>query len=72
MSERVYRTAIYARLSRDDGDRAESNSIASQRAMCEEYIANHDDLELVDTFIDMYNQRLIQCPAHGSVEKCLK
>ena len=52
MSERVYRTAIYARLSKDDGDKAESNSIVSQKAMCEEYIAKHPDLELVDTFVD--------------------
>ncbi|MCR5233627.1 MAG: recombinase family protein [Lachnospiraceae bacterium] len=52
MSEKAYRTAIYARLSKDDGDKAESNSIVSQKAMCEEYIANHSDLELVDTFVD--------------------
>lgn len=53
MSEKVYRTAIYCRLSREDGDKAESNSIASQRAICEDYIARHDDLEPVcETFID--------------------
>ena len=52
MSERVYRTAIYARLSKDDGDKVESNSIISQKSMCEEYIAKHSDLELVETFVD--------------------
>ena len=52
MSEKVYRTAIYARLSKDDGDKVESNSIVSQKAMCEEYIAKHGDLELVETFVD--------------------
>lgn len=52
MSERVYRTAIYARLSKDDGDKSESNSIVSQKAMCEEYIAKHPDLELVETYVD--------------------
>lgn len=52
MSKKVYRTAIYARLSRDDGDKAESNSIVSQRAMCEEYIEKAGDLELVETFVD--------------------
>ena len=52
MSEKVYRTAIYARLSREDGDKAESNSISSQRTMCEEYISKHKDLELVETFVD--------------------
>ena len=52
MSEKVYRTAIYARLSRDDGDKAESNSIMSQKALCEEFIANHSDMKLVETFVD--------------------
>lgn len=52
MSKKVYRTAIYARLSRDDGDKSESNSIKSQRSMCEEYIAGNKDLELVETFVD--------------------
>ena len=52
MGKTVYRTAIYARLSKDDGDKAESNSIASQKALCEEYITKHDDLELVETFVD--------------------
>lgn len=52
MSKKVYRTAIYARLSKDDGDKAESNSIVSQKAMCEEYISRQSDLELVETFVD--------------------
>ena len=53
MPKKVYRTAIYCRLSREDGDKLESNSIASQRAICEDYIARHDDLEVVcDPFID--------------------
>ena len=53
MPKKVYRTAIYCRLSREDGDKIESNSIASQRAICEDYIAKHDDLELVcEPFID--------------------
>ena len=30
MPDKVYRTAIYCRLSREDGDKVESNSIASQ------------------------------------------
>ena len=52
MQKKVYRTAIYARLSRDDGDKAESNSIVSQKALCREYIRNHDDLELAEIFTD--------------------
>ncbi len=52
MSEKVYRTAIYARLSKEDGDKVESNSISSQKAMCEEYILKHKDMEHVETFVD--------------------
>ena len=53
MSKKVYRTAIYCRLSREDGDKIESNSIVSQRAICEDYIERHDDLEIVcEPFID--------------------
>ena len=53
MQKKIYRTAIYCRLSREDGDKVESNSIARQRAICEDFIAKHDDLELVcEPFID--------------------
>ena len=52
MSQKVFRTAIYARLSKDDGDKVESNSIVSQKALCQEYIQKHPELELVDTFVD--------------------
>ena len=52
MSQKVYRTAIYARLSKDDGDKVESNSIVSQKALCQEYIQKHPELELVETFVD--------------------
>lgn len=52
MQSRIYRTAIYARLSRNDGDKAESNSIVSQRSLCEDYIRSRPDLELVKTYAD--------------------
>ena len=52
MSEKVYRTAIYTRLSKDDGDKLESNSIVSQKEICEEYVRNHPDLKWVETFVD--------------------
>ncbi len=39
MPVRIYQTAIYCRVSREDGDKLESNSIASQRSICEDYIA---------------------------------
>ena len=65
MPDKVYRTAIYCRLSREDGDKVESNTIASQRAICEDYIARHDDLELVCepvsyTHLDVYKRQVHQ------------
>ena len=47
-----WRTAGYLRLSREDGDKAESDSIANQRAMLQTYIQTHPDLELVDFYQD--------------------
>ena len=52
----------YTHLSREDGDKVESNSIASQRAICEDYIARHEDLELVCepvsyTHLDVYKRQ---------------
>lgn len=53
MPQKTYRAAIYCRLSREDGDKLESNSITSQRAICEEFIARHEDIELAcEPFID--------------------
>ena len=69
----VYRTAIYARLSKDDGDKAESNSIASQKALCEEYITKHSDLELVETFVDDgYSGVDFERPAFRRMEEALR
>ena len=36
-----YRTALYLRLSREDGDKTESDSIANQRTLLEAYAAEH-------------------------------
>ena len=49
---RVWRAAFYCRLSREDGDKPESNSIASQRAILEEYTARRDDLRWCSSFQD--------------------
>ena len=45
-----YNVAVYLRLSRDDGeaDRAESNSITSQRDLIRSFIRKQDDMEIFD------------------------
>ena len=47
-----YRAAFYLRLSREDGDKTESDSIVNQRALLESYAAEHSDLCIVDEFVD--------------------
>jgi len=49
-----YNTAVYLRLSRDDGDegKAESNSITSQRDLLRSFIRKHDDMEIYDFYVD--------------------
>lgn len=45
-------TAVYIRLSREDEDKAESQSIGNQRLLLEEYVKQCDDLRLYDIYID--------------------
>lgn len=54
-----YRTALYLRLSREDGDKTESDSIANQRTLLEAYTADHPELCIVDEFVDDgYSKRI--------------
>ena len=48
----TWRTAAYLRLSREDGDKAESDSIANQHKQLEQYLVEHPELELVDYYQD--------------------
>lgn len=48
----VYRAGIYLRLSREDGDKFESDSIGSQRTILMNYLNLHTDIEYVDTYSD--------------------
>jgi DNA invertase Pin-like site-specific DNA recombinase len=56
-SEKQYRTALYLRLSRDDGEEAgghksESNSIRSQRELLEGYVSRNEELEVAEIYTD--------------------
>lgn len=46
------KVAAYLRLSRDDGDKQESDSIRNQRELIKEYLSKHQDLQFVDEYID--------------------
>ena len=43
---KIYNAALYARLSKDDGDKAESNSITGQRELIQDYIKSMPDIRL--------------------------
>ena len=45
MKNKIYKVAKYMRLSRDDGDDRESESIENQRDIIDSYINEHDDLK---------------------------
>lgn len=45
-------TALYCRLSREDGDRMESDSIGNQRKLLESYIENHSELVMAECYAE--------------------
>lgn len=49
---RVWNTALYFRVSREDGDKDESDSISNQRDMLLSYIAKDKAFQLVDVYTD--------------------
>ena len=55
--DKTYYAAIYLRLSKEDGDtssgeKKESNSIANQRKLIEDYLKRHPEINLVQEFCD--------------------
>ena len=48
----TWKVALYMRLSRDDGDKPESDSIANQRSFLEAYLKQHPELQLVSHYTD--------------------
>ena len=51
-SKETYRACIYTRLSRDDGDKPESDSIANQRALIRDYLKQHKEIIIVSEHSD--------------------
>lgn len=46
------KTAGYFRLSREDGDKMESDSIRNQKDLVADFISNHPDITLVEEYVD--------------------
>lgn len=50
--QECYLTASYSRLSKDDGDKAESDSINNQKELIRNYAKSHPDIEIVEEYSD--------------------
>lgn len=48
----LWNAALYIRLSKDDGDKAESNSVTSQREILMEYLKLRSDITFVECYVD--------------------
>ncbi|MCL2084078.1 MAG: recombinase family protein [Oscillospiraceae bacterium] len=48
----AWKAALYIRLSREDGDKEESDSIVSQRGILNDYIQKNPELSVAGSFID--------------------
>lgn len=48
----AWKVAIYLRLSVEDGDDIEQNSIGNQKKLCMAYLAGKNDMSVVDIYID--------------------
>ena len=48
----AFRAALYIRLSREDGDREESDSVANQRKMLMSYVEQREELSLGEIYVD--------------------
>lgn len=48
----TYNVGIYLRLSKEDGDNFESESISNQRKIIKEYIDRNDNMQIYDEYVD--------------------
>ena len=52
LDKELYKAAIYLRISRDDEDKSESDSIQNQRDLLKAFIDKDPQIELIDEFVD--------------------
>lgn len=49
---KVWKAALYIRLSKEDGDKGESNSVVNQREILKEFVKQQDNIEIYDFYVD--------------------
>ena len=52
-SQNSFLAALYMRLSKDDGDKVESDSIRNQRSLLRDFVKQHSDITLVKEYVLM-------------------
>ncbi|MCM1304830.1 MAG: recombinase family protein [Lachnospiraceae bacterium] len=52
IKDRIYHAAVYVRLSREDGDKEESDSIVNQRELIRAFLADQPDIEIRMEYAD--------------------
>nr|WP_317426867.1 recombinase family protein [uncultured Blautia sp.] len=49
---KIYRAVVYLRLSDEDGDNRESDSISNQRILIHSFLKNHPEIQVVKECVD--------------------
>lgn len=49
---KVWQAALYVRLSREDGDKEESNSVSNQRVLLQQFVSLEPDIVVHDVYMD--------------------
>ncbi len=49
---KIYKVAMYIRLSREDGDKDESTSITNQRNILTRFVSEHENFIIIDEYVD--------------------
>lgn len=52
VSKECYKACIYARLSKDDGDKPESDSIGNQKALIRDFLKSRPEIRVVSEQVD--------------------
>ena len=52
MTDKIWNVGAYTRLSKDDGDKSESESISSQKEIIRAYIKDRQDMVIVKEYVD--------------------
>lgn len=50
--KRIWKTGLYIRLSKEDGDKEESNSITNQRAILKNHAKNSYEFQIIEEYVD--------------------